>query len=270
MTLKSHAMIEQASRYTCLIIKNSITASFLPEQLKEFIRTVINDISIYGKILCELASFNPLTSSTVISRAYAEFNGIYYMRGTHLVNILGKIFSLCDCTLEKPNLREKMLHIVRIGCENKHENVNKYEENPKRTVSHITSTPRGLVQLPKAIIRYLYRCMQKRVERTLFPPKHPIRNYFELGQKTEATPLMPIVLGGLPPFEVVELAEGLVFSNERSLMISSNKIILADILNRAIILRTSIDVFGQYNVGTIYRRFIKLYRLWKQYATSDC
>lgn len=267
MTLKSHAMIEQASRYTCLIIKNSITASFLPEQLKEFIRTVINDISIYGKILCELASFNPLTSSTVISRAYAEFNGIYYMRGTHLVNILGKIFSLCDCTLEKPNLREKMLHIVRIGCENKHENVNKYEENPKRTVSHITSTPRGLVQLPKAVIRYLYRCMQKRVERTLFPPKHPIRNYFELGQKTEATPLMPIVLGGLPPFEVVELAEGLVFSNERSLMISSNKIILADILNRAIILRTSIDVFGQYNVGTIYRRFIKLYRLWKQYAT---
>lgn len=78
---------------------------------------------------------------------------------------------------------------------------------------------------------------------------------------------MPIVLGGLPPFEVLELADNLIFSNEKSLMISSNKIILADVLNRAILLKTSVDIFGQYNVGTIYRRFIKLYRLWKQYAT---
>ncbi|EET00817.1 Hypothetical protein GSB_103365 [Giardia duodenalis] len=267
MVLKSHAMIEQTSRYTCLIIKNSITTSFLPEQLKEFIRVVINDISIYGKILCELASFNPLTSSTIISRAYAEFSGVYYMRGTHLVNVLEKIFLLCDCMLHESNLREKMLHIVRIGCEDRRDNVDKPEENAKGLTSHVAPSRRDLVQLPKVILRYLYRCMQKKVERTLFPSKHPIRNYFELGQETEATPLMPIVLGGLPPFEVLELTENMIFSSEKSLIISSNKIILADVLNRAIILRTSVDIFGQYNVGTIYRRFIKLYRLWKQYAT---
>lgn len=268
MVLKSHAMIEQASRYTCLVIKNSITTSFLPDQLKEFIQTVINHMSIYGKILCELASFNPLTSSTIISRAYAEFNGVYYMRGNHLVNILGKIFSLCDCTTQEPNLREKMLRIVQIASKSKRKGVSKDAENIKGATSpRVHVSDQRLIQLPKVILRYLYRCMQKKIERTLFPPKHPIRNYFELGQETEATPLMPIVLGGLPSFEVLELTENLAFSNEKSLMISSNKIILADVLNRAILLRTSVDIFGQYNVGTIYRRFIKLYRLWKQYAT---
>lgn len=183
MVLKSYAMIEQASRYTCLVIKNSITTNFLPNQLKEFIRTVINDTSIYGKVLCELASFNPLTSSTIISRAYAEFNDVYYMRGNHLVNILGKLFSLCDYTEQTSNLREKMLRIVQIASEGKYESVRKNSENQKNATGRITSSGQSLVQLPKVILRYLYRCMQKKLSVRSFRPNIQLETILNLGKR---------------------------------------------------------------------------------------